>query len=328
MVRPNGDAMLAIYHLTGSRLTQTDADPAGAIWLDLCKPSPEEAARATPLVPEIPTLEDLDEIEISSRLYHDGDFDVMTVLVPGLSHDDRVTPIIGPAAFILGQGRLVTVRYHQPRPFETYPHRADKVGLGCTGADRIFLGLCEEIIGRVADLLEGAGRELDQVARAIFKPDGRGPAPDLLQHALEVSGRQSELVGNCRLSLLTLDRALSFFHIGQEERGQLGPLKSTIEALSQDIKSLEVHGDYLSSRVTQVMDATLGMINLAQNTTVRIVSVVAALFLPPTLVASIYGMNFRLMPELGWTWGYPLALGLMVGSAVLTYLVFRWKKWL
>jgi magnesium transporter len=202
------------------------------------------------------------------------------------------------------------------------------VGLGCAGADRIFIGLCDEIIGRIADLLEGAGRELDQVARAIFKPDGHGPAADFLQHALEVSGRQSVLVGNCRLSLLTLDRALSFFRIGSEERGQLAPLRSTIEGLSQDIKSLEVHGDYLSSRVTQVMDATLGMINLAQNRTVRIVSVVAALFLPPTLVASIYGMNFRLMPELTWPLGYPLAMGLMVLSAIVTYLVFRWKKWL
>lgn len=328
MVPGDGDTMLAIYHLTGSRLTQNDADPAGAIWLDLRKPSAEELARVAPLVPEIPTLEDLDEIEISSRLYHEGDFDVMTILVPGLSHEDRVTPIMGPAAFILGQGRLVTVRYHQPRPFETYPPRADKVGLGCAGAERIFLGLCEEIIGRVADLLEGAGRELDQVARAIFKPEGRGPAAGLLQHALEVSGRQSELVSNCRLSLLTLDRALSFFRISHEERDQLGPYKGTIDALSQDIKSLEVHGDYLSSRVTQVMEATLGMINLAQNTTVRIVSVVAALFLPPTLVASVYGMNFRLMPELQWSWGYPMALGLMVLSAVVTYLVFRWKKWL
>ncbi len=320
--------MLFSYHRAAGKLVPGATTPEGALWVDLCKPTAEEAALVAPLVPEVPTLEDLEEIEISSRLYHDGDVDVMIVLVPGISHDDNVTPIIGPAAFILGRGRLVTVRYHQPRPFETYPPRADKVGLGCDGPERIFLGLCEEIIGRVADLLEGVGREIDKITRAIFKPDGQGVEADYLQHALEVSGRQSDMVGNCRLALLTLDRALGFFRIAQEEKGALGPLKSTIVGLSQDIKSLEVHGDYLSSRITQATDATLGMINLAQNTTVRIVSVVAALFLPPTLVASVYGMNFRVMPELDWFWGYPMALGLMVASAVLTYLVFRWKKWL
>jgi magnesium transporter len=89
-----------------------------------------------------------------------------------------------------------------------------------------------------------------------------------------------------------------------------------------------VHVDFLSSRLANVTDATLGMVNLAQNTTVRILSVVAALFLPPTLIGTVYGMNFRHMPELGWVWGYPMALGLMVLSALVTYLLLKWKKWL
>jgi magnesium transporter len=96
----------------------------------------------------------------------------------------------------------------------------------------------------------------------------------------------------------------------------------------RDLQALEVHGDYLSTRVAQATDATLGMINLLQNTAVRIVSVVAVLFLPPTLIASIYGMNFHLMPELDKTWGYPMALGMMVASAVATYSFFKWKNWL
>ena len=150
----------------------------------------------------------------------------------------------------------------------------------------------------------------------------------MLQKALETSGRQSDMVGNCRLSLLTMERALGFFRVGLEERGMIEPLKATIIGLTKDIQSLEVHGDYLSSRVAQATDATLGMINLAQNTTVRIVSVVAVLFLPPTLIASIYGMNFRLMPELDFALGYPMALGLMLASALTTLFVFKWKKWL
>ena len=101
-----------------------------------------------------------------------------------------------------------------------------------------------------------------------------------------------------------------------------------VKALTRDIQALEVHADFVSSRVALASDATLGMINLVQNSTVRIVSVVAVLFLPPTLIASVYGMNFRVMPELDQSWGYPMALGLMVASAVGTYLFFKWKNWL
>lgn len=318
--------MLFAYRNENGKLVPSA--PEAALWLDLCKPSPEEAAHAAPLVPEVPSLADLEEIEISARLYREAGHDVMTVLVPGVSREDMITPIIGPVAFILGKGQLVTVRYHTPRPFETYAPRADKVGLGCEGAERVFLGLCEEIIGRIADLMEGSGRALDEVTRPLFAPAGAGADAGFLQKALESVGRQSDMVGNCRLSLLTLDRALGFFRIGLEERAAVEPFKAAIIGLSRDISALEVHGDYLSSRVAQATDATLGMINLAQNTTVRIVSVVAVLFLPPTLIASVYGMNFRLMPELDLAFGYPMALGLMLGSAVLTWCVFRWKKWL
>lgn len=318
--------MLFAYRAENGKLVPSD--PAGSVWLDLCKPDDAEVAIAALLVPEVPTLDDLEEIEISARLYREDGFDVMTVLVPGFSREDGVTPITGPVAFIIGAGRLVTVRYHQPRPFETYAARADKVGLGCSGPERVFLGLCEEIIGRVADLLEGAGRALDGITRQIFSNKGMGPEAIVLQKALETAGRQSDMVGNCRLSLLTLERALGFFRLGLEEQGTVEPLKATIIGLSKDIQSLEVHGDYLSSRVAQATDATLGMINLAQNTTVRIVSVVAVLFMPPTLIASIYGMNFRLMPELDWTLGYPMAVVIMLASALLTFGVFKWKKWL
>ena len=318
--------MLFAYRADHGKLVPSD--PAQSVWLDLYRPDPAELAIAAPLVPEVPTLDDLEEIEISARLYREGAFDVMTVLVPGFSRQDGITPITGPVAFILGGDRLVTVRYHAPRPFETYAPRAEKVGLGCDGPERVFLGLCEEIIGRVADLLEGAGRALDTITRRIFTTKGMGPEAMVLQNALETAGRQSDLVGNCRLSLLTLERALGFFRVGLEERGKIEPLKATIIGLSKDIQSLEVHGDYLSSRVAQATDATLGMINLAQNTTVRIVSVVAVLFMPPTLIASIYGMNFHLMPELSFTYGYPMAMVIMLASALLTYGVFRWKKWL
>lgn len=317
--------LFAYRHSQGKLIT---AEPAEALWIDLCRPDPTEAVAVAPFVPDLPTPEDMAEIEISARLYRQDDTDVLTILVPGIDRDDRVTPILGPIAFLLSHERLISVRYHTPRPFETYPGHAQQMALGCGSAERIFLGLCEEIIGRIADLLEGAGRALDQVTRQIFQASDTGHDAGILQMTLATAGRQSEMVGNCRLSLLTLERALSFFATSMEERGMAAGLHNAIRGLLRDIQSLEIHVDYLSSRVSQTIEATLGMINLSQNTTVRIVSVVAVLFLPPTLIASAYGMNFHNMPELAQPWGYPLALGLMVGSAFVTWAVFKWRKWL
>lgn len=320
--------MLFIYNNVQGKLTAAppDAPITQAIWIDLCKATPEEEARVLPFVPEIPTLADMEEIEISARLYREADFDFLTVLVPGLTEQKQ--PFNGPVTFILHATRLVTVRHHTPRPFETYAPRADKMGLGCDRPDRVFLGLIEEIIGRLADLLEGAGRALDHVTHSVFHPGKMGHTADFLQSSLENAGRQGDLVSHCRLSLLTIERALGFFLLAPDERPVADAARPLVAGLLRDVQSLEVHGDYLSNRVAQATDATLGMINLAQNTTVRIVSVVAVLFLPPTLIASIYGMNFRVMPELSWVAGYPMALGLMVASAAGTFWFFKWKNWL
>lgn len=320
--------MLFAYKSENGKLVQAspDAPLDQAIWLDLCKASAQEEARVLPLVPEIPSLADMEEIEISARLYREPGFDFMTILVPGLT--DSKSPFSGPVTFILGAGRLVSVRHHEPRPFETYAPHADKMGLGCDRPERVFLGLTEEIIGRLADLMEGAGRALDTVTHAVFQPGPMGHTAKFLQASLENAGRQGDLVSHCRLSLLTMERALGFFLLTLEERRMADAVRPTVAGLLRDIQSLEVHGDYLSNRVAQATDATLGMINLAQNTTVRIVSVVAVLFLPPTMIASVYGMNFKLMPELAWIGGYPMALGLMAASAAFTYLFFKWKNWL
>ena len=138
--------------------------------------------------------------------------------------------------------------------------------------------------------------------------------------------RESDLIGKVRLSLLTLERAISYF--GQSLPDGADALKPVVKGLMRDIQALEVHGDFLTNRIAMASDLTLGMISVAQNTTVKIVSVVAVIFLPPTVIASAYGMNFTDMPELSWRWGYPMALGLMLASAVGTYLFFRWKRWL
>jgi len=298
---------------------------SGALWIDLYRPLDSQVREVAALGIEIPTLADMEEIEVSNRLYREGNHDVMTVVLPGLS--TTRAPMEGPVTFILTPERLVTVRHHAPRPFETYPARANNGAAGCITPERIFLGLLEEAISRLADLLEGAGRALTSATSAVFGGEGP-PGPAALQHTLEQVGQQGELLNRVRLSLLTMERALSFYgqHLGANAAAD--GMKAVVKGEMRDLQALAVHADFLSSRVALAVDATLGMINLAQNATVRILSVVAALFLPPTLIASIYGMNFAVMPELTKSWGYPFALVLMLVSSVATYLFFRWKKWL
>ena len=319
--------MLFAYQSQAGRLTQMapQNDLAQALWVDLYRPLPDQVAEVARLGHQVPTLADMEEIEISNRLYREGGADHMTVVLPGLS--TTKTPTSGPVCFILSPERLITVRHHAPRPFETYPARADRVGPGCDRPEKIFLGLIEEIIGRMADILEGIGRGLDEVAIGIYQGGGEGLRADLLQASLEKVGREGDLLGRVRLGLLTVERAVSFFGQTLADRPE-GNLRPLVKGVMRDLQALEVHTDFLASQLALTSDATLGMINLSQNITVRIVSVVAALFMPPTLIASLYGMNFKHMPELEQPLGYPMALLMMFVSAISTYLFFKWKRWL
>lgn len=319
--------MLQAFHKGPRGLDRlpTEAPLEQALWIDVTAPTEAELAELSRLGPDIPTLTEMEEIEISNRLYREEGADFLTVVLP--LNADTAVPSSVPVTFILQQERLITVRHHSPRPFETFPVRADKSASGCGSAERVFLGLTEEVVGRLADILEGVGRSLDHVMRDVLGGEGM-PVSDLLQQALEQTGRQGDLIGRVRLGLLTMERAMSYFGQRLAARNEGAMLDAIVKGHMRDIKALEVHADFLSQRVSLAVDATLGMINLSQNVTVRIVSVVAVLFLPPTLIASIYGMNFHAMPELHWAWGYPVALVVMVASAIGTYLFFKWRNWL
>lgn len=315
------DAVLKAFRPDVGKLQRlTPAAPlSDAVWIDLFAPTDAEVATVNALGVEVPSLQDMEEIEISNRLYREGGVDYMTVVLSG--HSETDAPLSGPVTFILTPERLITVRHHASRPFDTYPERADKVGPGCQSGEQVFLSLVEEVIGRLADLLENVGRGLDALSRTIFA--NAAPKADLLQQALVRVGREGELLGIIRLALLTMERALGFFN--PEKDADLRPV---VAGLLRDINALEVHTDFLSQRVGLASDATIGMIGLSQNSTVRIVSVVAVLFSPPTLIASIYGMNFAHMPELAAGWGYPAALAGMLCSSLAAYLFFKWKNWL
>jgi magnesium transporter len=319
--------MIAAWRLNRDRLARMSLDQelTEAIWIDLWRPQPEQAARVAALGIEVPTFEDMEEIEVSNRIYRENGRDFMTVVLPGsLPEGGRVT---WPVTFILDGQRLITVRHHAPRPFETFGARAERSHSGCSTSTRLFLGLIDEIVSRLADLLEIAGKALDASAAKAFAGE-REFTGEELQETLKTIGREGEAIAQVRLALLTIERMLVVFGLRLDDIPGEKSQRGTVKGLVRDVQALEVHADFLSGRLSLVGDTTLGLINLEQNKTVRIVSVVAALFLPPTLIASAYGMNFAYMPELGWTWGYPAALGLMVGSAVATWAYFKWRGWL
>ncbi len=316
--------MMFAYTQDGARLRKlpVDSPPTDAQWIDLYRPLPAQVEVVRALGVDVPTLADMEEIEISNRLYRENGIDYLTVVLPGMSESKQ--PTSGPVCFILAADRLITVRHHAPRPFETYPDRADKVGPGCHGPHQIFLSLIEEIVGRLADILENAGRALDGLTAKMFE-EGARATDQVLQEGLKAVAREADLLGRVRLGLLTVERAVSYF--GQS-LGTADLLRPVVKGIMRDIQALEVHADYLNGRLAMASDVTLGMVNLTQNKTVKIVSVVAVIFLPPTVIASAYGMNFANMPELDWRFGYPMAIAMMVASAVGTYLFFKWRRWL
>ncbi|XDA97299.1 magnesium transporter CorA family protein [Sulfitobacter sp. LCG007] len=317
--------MILAYQLEGAKLVPLGAeeDLGRAIWIDVVEPDQDETARVAALGQAVPSLEEMEEIEISNRLYHEDEADYMTVVLPGQSTTQMA--MTGPVTFILSRQRLVTVRHHSPRPFETYPGRADKVGVGCKDPESLFLSLLEEIVGRLADLLEITGKKLDELARQVYSEDLDDTH---FRGVLRELGHGNEQIGRIRLALMTMERAISYFGQTLEARQKADRPRGAVKGLLRDLQALVVHGDYLSGRVAMTTDATLGMINLAQAATTKTLSVVAAVFLPPTLIASIYGMNFADMPELGWEWGYPLSLLSMLATGVGAYLFFKWRKWL
>ena len=298
-------------------------------WVDLLRPSKEEDAAVEEWIGiSIPSLEEMEEIEISSRLYAENGAYIMTATLPAHADGDR--PTMSPVTFVLSGSRLVTVRYHEPRAFQTYPMRAEKIDTGCTGGETILISLLETIVDRLADVLERSSVDVLAISHDIFHPaEKKASKRDRdFQLVLRRIGRKEDLVSKIQDSLLTLQRLSGFLANATGEGKFLRDIRPRIKTLSRDVISLSDHASFQSQKITFLLDATLGMINIQQNAIIKIVSVAAVVFLPPTLVASVYGMNFEMMPELKWLFGYPFALALMVLSAVVPFWLFRRMGWL
>lgn len=300
---------------------------ARAVWIDLLRP--EEAERALvekTLGGRLPDREEMLEIETSSRLHRaDGGLVMTATLLAGTGTDE---PVADPVTFFLRDGHLVTLRWIEPRAFDLFTTRARQEPLAEVTGEAVLAGLLDAVVDRLADALERVKRGTDRISRTVFREGVRGrDATEQLRSVLADIGRSGNLLSDIRESVAGLQRLLLFWR-NARGRSDASGLTDTVDTLERDLASLAHHADFVANDIGFLLDATLGFISIEQNRTVEIFSVIAVLFLPPTLVASIYGMNFGYMPELAWPFGYPLALLLMFLSAWLPWRWFRRRGWL
>ena len=323
--------MLSVYIPHGTtlerRIVESGALPDEAVWIDLVSPTtPEDKLVEELLGVAVPTREEMQEIEVSSRLYVENGARYMTATL--MCQSDTASPKTTPVTFILSGHRLVTVRYDDPRPFAIVEHRLSRNCPTKINGEIVLVDLLDAVIDRSADILERIGSEVDQISRTIFEPDDDKVETSEYNDILKGLGRKGDLTSKVRESQVSIGRLVLFLANEAETMRWPKDARAQVNSMQRDVVSLSDHSTYLSNKITFLLDALLGSVTIQQNNVIKLFSVAAVVFMPPTLVASIYGMNFRHMPELEWYFGYPLALALMVAAAVGPYFFFKWKKWL
>lgn len=312
-----------------------DGDLAEAKWIDLYRPTPEEVARAQAATGlTVASEEALSEIETSSRLAFDGH--AIYLSMPLIAKSEHEVPETRPIGFVLSRERLLTIRFNRSKAFHNFldaQHRSPVASVTPIG---IFMLMLEAISDRLADILENIRDDLDRISRLIFADTGSGKGKVKvngrkqgaeLQDVLKSIGRAGDTMSRVRDSLHGIGRIVPYVTqvaapwIDREMRDRL-------KSLRQDILSLSDYDGHLNSKMQFLLDATLGLINTAQSNIIKVLTVVSVVGVPPTLVASIYGMNFKDMPELSWAYGYPYGLTVIVLSAVIPLVWFRIRGWL
>jgi magnesium transporter len=304
--------------------------PDGATWIDLEEPTKAEEALVERCVHlNVPTQSEMAEIEPSSRLYERNGALYMTISVLSGVVDGQ--PTTTPMGFVLSDNRLVTIRYGTPKPVRAFSDHVRREPDLARDANTVLVRLLDAIIDRLADELESLSGEIEQISSHIFHRDmdeRRIPAARLTALLTRI-GRAQTLLTKIRYSGVSTIRMLSFmsgssrFH--EKDERDVG---NHLASLSADATSLSEHASFLSDNLTFLLDASLGLISVEQNAAMKLFSWAAVVFLPPTLIAGVFGMNFHYMPELGWHYGYPISLALMLASAVGPYLYFKVRGWI
>jgi magnesium transporter len=308
--------------------------PADVVWVDLLNGDPAEVAfieRSTGL--HVPTLMELSEIESSSRLrVEKSALYLSTPLVLRTEFGEPLTTSVG---FVLRHDLLITIRFAEIKVFSAFAESAAKPDAVHHSGAGAFTGLLGAIVDRMADGLESIGTDLDIVSKRIFHTNAARTTVHLrparedadLREILRRVGRAGDLTAKIRDSLLGLGRMVPYV-VSLGADWLPADVKPHLETLRLDIASLNDYDAHLTNNVQLLLDATLGLINIEQNNIIKVLTIVSVVGVPPTLVASMYGMNFKHMPELGWAWGYPYGLALIALSAILPLLWFKLRGWL
>lgn len=308
-----------------------DGRPA-VVWFDLMDPTAEEireVEHATGL--HVPGREELSEIESSSRLRMVGEALYLSAPLVYRAEATRM-PGTTPVGFVLTRGFLITVRFEVLTAFSLFAERLADEAV-CDGP-AVFVGLAEAIIDRMADVLETVGGELDQVSRRVFHTEmgvvaKRRPVTEDadLRVLLRRIGAAGDLASRIRDGLLGIGRILPYV-TGMRAAWLSPDLLRRMETARQDMASLADYDGHLVNKVQFLLDATIGLIGIEQNNVFKLLTVASVIGIPPTLIAGMYGMNFKGIPEYDWAWGYPYALVLLLLSAVIPWVWFKRKGWL
>ena len=320
--------MLKLHCRDGKMIPDGDTLPAIAVWVDLLNPTREEELKLeSQLGVLIPTREDMEEIETSSRLYVENNAAYMTAQVAYYGGEEHLQA--GPVTFCLVAGRLVTVRYVDPASFAIFCGHIEKQPVLTTDGVSTFLNLLDVIIDRTADLIEKIEDNVDAVSKAIF----RTRREIKLEAALVDIGSSQNAIAKIRDSLVSLARLTTFAHslddkVLGENDGALRDTRARLRTMSQDVASLSDHVSYITGNMSFLLDAALGLISVEQNNVMKLISVVSVIFLPLTLIASIYGMNFVDMPFLKSPTAFWWTIISMFAIAVGLIWWLRSRRWI
>jgi magnesium transporter len=308
-------------------LQAVDPIPPGAVWIDMVEPTAAEDKKVElRLGCKVPSRADPDFTEPPESYYAENG---VRYLQASFVSEPEDTPDVTGVTFVLTPTALVTVRYDPGDAFELFGQKLCKSGAQALHPDAIAVGLVNTIVNGSARALNKVGAELDSIASRVFRAKGdQSGRNKIYSETLDALGREDEKISNLRESLVSIERLLLFLLSEGRSADAPKPLREATKSALRDLQSLEQDAGFKAQKVQFLLDATLGLINLAQNDIIKLFSVLAVIFMPPTVIASIYGMNFKEMPELEWHWGYPLAICLMIAAAIGPYLFFRWKRWL
>ena len=305
--------------------------PSGVNWIDAVRPDPQEIAfLKRTLGIEVPALETLSGIETSSRLRSEKEW--LYLSIPMIHRADGFMPALTPLGFVLSKDILLTVRFEHMKVFDDVLDAVPRQPMRAGGPGTL-IAILEVIVDHAADVLEGAGEDLDHLSEKIFgthKEDAQRHGPredgDHLRVMMRKLGRDGDLTSKIEDVLLGTARMVPYVAANAASYLE-ADIRAKFKSLQRDIASLNDYETHLTDKIQFLLDAVLGLTNIEQNNIFRILTVVSVVGIPPTFFASMWGMNFKYMPELDWPYGYAYSLAVIALSAIIPIVWFKWRGW-